>query len=151
MANERQEMRFGTVQLKPRSCRPGMAEPDEPVKIDALPGETEASINELVNLRQGWDGYNGLPVQPEVAEHARRFLVAIGKCTQLVPDVVPLSDGGLQLEWFVGAYEVEVAIAPGGTAHVYFECTKDGRIREFPLGDSLDTKEIDPFFRELCQ
>ena len=75
--------------------------------------------------------------------------MVIGECTQLVPDIVPLSDGGLQLEWFVGAYEVEVAIAPGGTTHVYFECTNDGRIKEFSLGDSLDTEKIGPFFREL--
>lgn len=116
-----------------------------------LPTEVEASITELVNLPQGWDGYNGLPVRPEVAVHARRFIAVIGKYTQLVPDVVPLSDGGLQLEWFVGAYEVEVAITPDGMAHVYFECTTDGRIKEFPLGDSLDTEEIEPFFRELRQ
>ncbi len=114
-----------------------------------VPAEIEASITELVNLPQGWDGYNGLPVRPEVAVHARRFMAAIGECTQLAPDVVPLSDGGLQLEWFVGGYEVEVVIAPDGTAHVYFECTKDGRIKEIPLGDSLDIEEIGPFFREL--
>ena len=121
----------------------------EEVSPVGLPAEVEEAITELVNLPQGWDGYGGLPVRPEVAEHARRFMAAIGECTQLVPDFVPLSDGGLQLEWFVGGYEVEVAIAPCGTTHVHFECTNDGRTKEFPLGDSLDTEEIDPLFREL--
>ena len=115
----------------------------------SLAEQTKAELDELTELPQGWDGYNGLPVRPQVAEHARRFMETIGECTQLVPDIVPLSDGGLQLEWFVGAYEVEVAIAPGGTAHVYFECTNDERIEEFPLGDSLDVEKIAPYFREL--
>lgn len=114
-----------------------------------LPAEVQASITEFVDLPQGWDGYDGLPVRFSVAEHARRLLAAISGCTQLVPDVVPLSDGGLQLEWFVGAHEVEVVIAPDGKAHVYFECTSDGRIKEISLGNSLDTDEIGPLFREL--
>ena len=114
-----------------------------------LPAEVQDSITEFVDLPRGWDGYDGLPVQSSVAEHARRFLSAISGCTQFAPDVVPLSDGGLQLEWFVGTYEVEVVIAPDGKAHVYFECTSDGRIKEFSLGNSLDTDEIGPLFREL--
>ena len=114
-----------------------------------LPAEILASITEFVNLPHGWDGYDGRPVQSEVAEHACRFMAAISGFTQLVPDVVPLSDGGMQLEWFVGAYEVEVVIAPDGTAHVYFECTSDGRIKEFSLDDLLDTDEIEPLLREL--
>ena len=116
-----------------------------------LPAGIEEAITELVNLPQGWDGYNGLPVRFEVAEYARRFMAVIKEYTQLVPDVVPLSDGGLQMEWFVGAYEVEVVIATDGTARVYFECTNDGRSKEFPLDNSLYTEEIAPFFRELRQ
>ena len=116
-----------------------------------LSAETEAAITELMKLPLGWDGYDGLPVQPEVAGRARRFMAAIGEYTPPVPDVVPLSDGGLQLEWFVGAYEVEVVIAPDGTAHIYFECINDGRILEFPLDDSFNIELIAPFFRELRQ
>ena len=114
-----------------------------------LSAEIESSITKLVNLPQGWDGYNGLPVQPDVAEHARRFLALIRESTQLVPDIIPLSDGGLQLEWFVGAYEVEVVIALDGTAHVYFECTEDGRICEESLDSSFNIEKIAPYFQEL--
>ena len=128
------------------------AKPERPTAEEMplqLPAEIETSITELVNLPQGWDGYDGLPVRPEVAEHARRFMTTIRECTQLVPAIVPLSDGGLQLEWFVDAYEVEVVIAPDGTAYVHFECTSDGRIEEFDLSGSFDTEKIAPFFREL--
>lgn len=120
-------------------------------RADVGLAQVKKAVTELVNLPEGWDGYNGLPVRPEVAEHALRLMAAIKECTQIVPDVVPLSNGGLQMEWFVGAYEVEVAIAPDGSTHFYFECTNDGRVREFPLGDSLDTEKIAPFFQELCR
>lgn len=114
-----------------------------------LSAQIEKVIAELVGLPEGWDGHGGLPVQPEVAAHTRLFMAAIEESTQLVPDVVPLSDGGLQLEWFVGAYELEVAITPDGETHFHFECATDDRTEEFSLGRSLDTTEIEPFFREL--
>lgn len=114
-----------------------------------LPAEFEAAIAELVKLPKGWDGYKGIPVRPEVAERARRFMEVAVKCTQFVPDVVPLSDGGLQLEWFVGAYEIEVLIASDGVAQVCFECTDDGQGREFSLGEPFDIDLIAPVFRDL--
>ena len=144
--------RFVTVtrqRRKPPANRRFRLVKAEPFHATPPSREIEASITDLVNLPQGWDGYNGRPVLSEVAEHARRLMAAIGECTQLVPDIVPLSDGGLQLEWFVGAYEVEVVIATDGRAHVYFECTNDGRIREFSLDSSFSIERIAPYFREL--
>ncbi len=124
--------------------------PDETERaVAGLPAQIEASIIELMNLPRGWDGYDGLPVQPDVAENARRFTARIERSTQLVPVVVPLSDGGLQLEWFVDGYEVEVVIVPSGTVYVDFECTGDGRYEEFTLDDPFKVEEIAPLFREL--
>lgn len=114
-----------------------------------LPEEIEAAIAKLVTLPQGWDGYNGLPVQTRVAERARRLLKAIMGYTSIIPAVVPLSDGGLQLEWFVGAYEVEIAITPEGTILVDFECKSDGRVAEIKLADPREISGIASLFREL--
>ena len=121
--------------------------PSLPV-VSLVEGAT-AAINELTELARGWDGYDGIPVLPQVAEHALRFLELIGEHTQISPDVVPLSNGGLQLEWFVGAYEVEVAIAPDCATNVFFEYSEEPGIQEFPLSDSLDVSQITPLFREL--
>ena len=113
-----------------------------------LAERASAAIDELTELARGWDGYDGMPVQSQVAEHAHRFLEVIGEHTQIMPDVVPLSNGGLQLEWFVGAYEVEVEIAPN-CATLVFEYKRDGQIEESPISDSLDVSQIAPLFREL--
>ena len=140
-----------TIDAKGALVITGFPDLEAPPSLSVKPIAEQASttIAELTELAPGWDGYNGIPVHPQVAEHARSFLEAIGEYTQLMPDVVPLSDGGMQLEWFVGVYEVEVAIAPDLATQIFFECTRDGRSEEIPLGVSLDVSRIAPFFREL--
>ena len=117
--------------------------------VVSIAEQASAAIAELTELASGWDGYDGVPVRPQVAKHAFEFLKAIGKHTHFAPDVIPLSDGGMQLEWFVGVYEVEVVIAPDLATQIFFECTSDGRSEEIPLDDSLDVSGVVPFFLEL--
>ena len=109
----------------------------------------ENRLNELANLPNGWDGYNGLPAQRAAVEYARCIMDEIREYTLIFPAIVPLSDGGLQLEWFVGAHEIEVTIAPDGSAQVYFECRDDGRNKEVSLSDPSSIKKFAHFFQEL--
>ena len=129
----------------------GQQEAKAPSSLPIVPlaERTSAAIDELSELARGWDGYDGIPVLSQVAEHAYRFLEVIEEHTWIVPDVVPLSNGGMQLEWFVGAYEVEVAIAPDCATHVFFERKGEDRIREFPISASLDVSQVAHLFRQL--
>ena len=119
--------------------------------IETLADRSRAAVDELTRLDPGWDGYHGIAVLPGVAEHALRLLEAIGAHTQIVPDVVPLSNGGLQLEWYVGIHEIEVEIAPNCETRLYFECTADGHTDEIPIDDSLDLSGVVSVFRELLR
>lgn len=118
-------------------------------QIETLADRSRAAIDELTKLDPGWDGYDGDPVLPQVAGHALRLLGAIGAYTQIVPDVVPLSNGGLQLEWYVGIHEIEVEIAPDCATRLHRECTGDENPIEVSIGDPHDTSEVAAFFREL--
>ena len=53
------------------------------------------------------------------------------------------------MEWFVGAYEVEIAITLEGTILVDFECKSDGRVEEIQLADPREIAGIASLFREL--
>ncbi len=127
----------------------------------APPSSTGASITEragtildkLTTLGRGWDGYDGIPTQHHTVRRAREFLKAIEGHTQIMPDIVPLSNGGLQLEWFVGDYEVEVEIdsSPSGTIQISFECMADERCVEIPVNGPIDVSGIAPYFKELCR
>ena len=117
--------------------------------IETLADRSRTAVDGLTKLDPGWDGYDGVPVLRRVAEHALRLLEAIGSHTQIVPDVVPLSNGGLQLEWYVGIHEIEVEIAPDCATRLHRECTGDGIPIEVPIADPLDISEVTALFRAL--
>lgn len=63
-----------------------------------------ARLAELERLAPGWDSEGGLPVGRRHANRAIQFLVRLmarGATPVPVPDIVPLADGGVQLEWHV--------------------------------------------------
>jgi hypothetical protein len=63
-----------------------------------------ARLAELERLAPGWDSEGALPVGRRHANLVMHFLVrlAAGGVTPLpLPDVVPLADGGVQLEWHI--------------------------------------------------
>lgn len=67
-----------------------------------LPSWTSEALARLFSqqaLPVGWDSYGGLPVADEHAREAWRFLERFMTDALPLPDFVPLTDGGLQLEW----------------------------------------------------
>ena len=117
--------------------------------IETLADRSCTAVEDLTRLDPGWDGYDGVPVLPVVAQRALRLLEAIGAHTKIVPDAVPLSDGGLQLEWYVGVHEIEVEIAPDCATRLHRECTGDGSVIEVPIVDPLDISKVATYFRAL--
>ena len=119
--------------------------------IASLAEQAEPKIIELLALDQGWDGYGGIPVLPSVAACARRLLNTFAHHTRIVPDIVPLSNGGLQLEWFVGGDEFEVRIDSDCVASVFYEADREEHAKQFDLDDSLNDERIAPILQGLCR
>ena len=80
---------------------------DAPAKWDV---ETQLQLLRLTKLPVGWDGYNSVPVKQEVAYFARAVLYQVMTDQIPTPTIVPISGGGVQIEWYVGDVEVELAI-----------------------------------------
>jgi len=78
----------------------------------------EKQLNELLALEPGWDGYRA----HEVADVAIQATVEVldGFMSEAVefPDLFPLSDGGIQIEWHADGVDIEVEISPEGDAFV---------------------------------
>ena len=119
--------------------------------IGSLAEQAEPKIIELLELDLGWDGYGGIPILPNVAACARRLLDTFGNHTRIVPDIVPLSNGGLQLEWFVGGDELEVRIDSDCVASVFYESDRDDNARQFDLDDPLNEERIAPILQGLSR
>lgn len=61
--------------------------------------EALARLAELEGLSPNWDGYGGRPVTRRHANRAMTFLGRIMRDDLPPPEIVPLADGGVQLEW----------------------------------------------------
>jgi hypothetical protein len=68
-------------------------------------------IQDLTALAPGWDGYGAKPIDAGVAVDAVSFLIDHAYPTVSEPAVVPLADGGIQLEWHVGGIDLEIAFS----------------------------------------
>jgi hypothetical protein len=79
--------------------------------------QVEEQINQLLELRAGWDGRRALPPTDDAVRSAIEVLFAVADDLSLAPQVFPLPDGGLQLEWHARE-SVEIEIDGGGSAHL---------------------------------
>ncbi|MCY4657266.1 MAG: hypothetical protein OXC80_10695 [Gammaproteobacteria bacterium] len=67
---------------------------------------------ELCNLPKNWDGYKGVSVSIECATFALELMGTLRTRSQFpLPQVVPGSDGTLQLEWHQNGFDIEIDIA----------------------------------------
>ena len=65
-------------------------------------------IRELVMLPVGWDGHDGRPVDIDLAAFAVQFLLQMLEPDGPAPQIVPLSYGGIQLEWHEQGIDLDV-------------------------------------------
>jgi hypothetical protein len=67
-------------------------------------------FNELVNLPVGWDGYAGMAVTFDCAVFAANFLERLYVSEVPAPDLVPGSDGSIQIEWHRNGFDIELDV-----------------------------------------
>lgn len=68
-------------------------------------------ISHLTSLEDNWNTYGGRAVKANIAMQAVNFLMRVAFRGLAEPAIVPLADGGLQVEWHSGAMDVEVAFS----------------------------------------
>lgn len=71
----------------------------------------------FLSLGEDWNGYGERPIHESALKRAVAVLDAV--CTDgLSPEVFPTSLGGVQIEWSVGGYEIEIEVPPAGPASI---------------------------------
>jgi hypothetical protein len=73
----------------------------------------------LVRLEANWDGYGAKPIDKPALALATRFVNAMSSMGLPAPEIFPVPDGGVQLEWAVGPMELEIEIEPGRQGVVF--------------------------------
>lgn len=73
------------------------------------------NLLEFLSLGDNWNGYGERPIHEGAIKKAVAVLNAV--CREgPAPQVVPTSDGGVQIEWEANQYEIEIEIPPVGPA-----------------------------------
>lgn len=84
-------------------------------KIDAaLAASADAekkATGRLLALEENWDSYGGQAIRREAVDAAIRLRAAVAT----EPSFVPMSNGGVQVEWHRQGFDIELEISPDGT------------------------------------
>jgi hypothetical protein len=89
------------------------------------------SIAECFTLTENWDSYGGHPPSYDTVLAAIDLIDAIPQHNPPRPRVVPLANGGIQLEWKVSQRELDIEIGP------------DSSYRYLKFDPSVTTGELD--------
>jgi len=80
-----------------------------------LPSWFDTTLQGFADLRalpQNWDSYGGKPTSYTALNRGLRLLDWVMEPSASAPSVVPLSNGGLQLEWHRGGHDLEIIVNP---------------------------------------
>ncbi|MBO9710587.1 MAG: hypothetical protein J7521_20490 [Caulobacter sp.] len=106
------------------TCEPGLAGEHLPAWKQRL----ISTVTSLKGLGPNWDGQGALAVKPEVIYRIESILsTALAQvASPVAPFLVPLADGGVQVEWHRSGAALEVAFWASGETTGYFEDRKAG-------------------------
>lgn len=114
-----------------------------------------ARLSELARLEHNWDTYGAVPIASTAVQQARQFLLGVNdRLVQLRKSlvaphtVVPLSNGGIQLEWRSGCGLLEIEIGPRGQmGYLKVEDSLDGR--HYRESDSITAREAEDLVADV--
>lgn len=90
----------------------------------------EAVLNNLLELRDGWDGRRARAITTPAVQVAVQLLATLMNDASAPPQFFPLPDGGIQVEWHVGGNHIEVEIDRDGEAHVLARASNGAYVTE---------------------
>lgn len=107
-----------SVTPRPGCCRLASltCEPEVPAWL--MP--TIQSLRDLLQLPGDWDGYGAVQIQERIAQKALMVLVEVMENDAPAPSVVPLSDGGIQVEWHRRGRSLEIEFPADGAPGFYY-------------------------------
>lgn len=91
---------------------------------------------DLLTLAPNWDSYRAATIDRKVIHDAMNFINNILAPTSPAPRVVPLSSGGLQLEWHRNGIDLEVIFDVGEQPLFYFQNRVNGEESEHILPEN---------------
>ena len=89
--------------------------------------ELLTKICSLLQLRDNWDGYRTLSPRRDAGMFALEVLHQAMRPRTPLPQVVPSSDGGIQLEWHERGIDLELHVTTPYHCELWFEDHRSGQ------------------------
>lgn len=89
------------------------------IKQATLGARSLALMNRLLALPESWDGFRARPVTGAAAVAAMSALFEVADDSSLASQIIPLPDGGVQLEWHAGGFSLEIEVDGAGSRHYF--------------------------------
>lgn len=90
-------------------------------------------VIQLHALPKNWDGYSAEPVNDSVITFALVVINNAMRLTTPAPQIVPMSNGGLQLEWHQKGWDLELSIDQPLKCELYFRDRASGEEQYWEL------------------
>lgn len=97
----------------------------------------EHQLNQLGLLRRGWDGAGAAVVTDRALVEAGTILASVVGERTLLPQIFPLVDGGVQIEWHAGGDNVEVEVQGDGSIAIFAARLSEDPLLEGVVGEDL--------------
>jgi hypothetical protein len=110
--------------------------------VDRL-ASAEQRLDYLMALPENWDGFGGVAVSEETRTRVFKLLDAVTSPRDVLPSLVPGTDGSVNLEWHRPDLFFEICVEPSGHVTAYFHDVKAGDERE------MDYHSIEPRVGDL--
>lgn len=103
-----------------------------------------ADVARIAKLPPDWDGYGSPQVGAKEREQAIQLLASIAYKDLPAPCIVPVSGGGIQLEWQHCGRELELEIIAESQELTFLQVYEDGTTEEgsYPIADLTKTREL---------
>lgn len=74
-------------------------------------------LKELAQLPTNWNGYGSPKISSDAIGECLTLLTDMAKLGMPMPSIIPISGGGLQIEWRNAKCELEIEIMPDKSVH----------------------------------
>lgn len=81
---------------------------------------TVEGVGRIMQLPPNWDSYGAQPVQSVLVGKALEILPRVMLEDSPPPSIVPLTDGGLQMEWHLKGRDLEIVVAADESPTYYY-------------------------------
>ena len=111
--------------------------------------KVQLRLQELMRLEHGWDGYYGIPVSFENAIFALHMLEAICGYQTPSPQIVPGTEGDLQIEWHTLKGDIELHVKRPNEVHAWCSWANSDHDEELDLTN--DFLAVAKWIREVTE